>query len=364
MRIAYDHQIFTQQQFGGISRYFAELVPRLVALGESPLIFAGLHRNEYLNTLSPGMVRGRFTPGIHGRLQRLRFRVNEAYMKRGMAQWKPDVIHETYYRSSVSGPKGTPVVVTVHDMVHELFPEEFPNQKVESDAKRKAVELAAHVICISRNTRDDLIRIFGVEPDKISVVHHGYEGIGSNCTAASSSKRMYFLFVGHRGGYKNFRRLIEAAAGSGIQRDFDILAFGGNRFSPEELKHLRALGYRDNQVRQIAGSDSLLASLYRGAHALVYPSIYEGFGLPPLEAMAQGCPVISSNTSSMPEVIGDAAEFFDPLDVEDMSRALSRIAFSDSRRSELIAMGLERIKQFSWDKTAAETRGVYQKILK
>ncbi len=364
MRIAFDHQIFTQQRFGGISRYFAELAPRLKNLGETPRIFAGLHRNEYLRGVDAEVVHGRFAPGLPRRLHRLRIMANEAYARRAITRWKPDLVHETYFRSQSCAPAGTPAVFTVYDMIHELFPEEFPGQSSETTVKRQSVELADHVICISEHTRNDLIRLFKVDAEKVSVVHLGFAPPGSEETRVSLRSRPYFLFVGHRGGYKNFDRLLQAGMESGIQRDFDLIAFGGEPFSPRESERIAACGYRKDQVRHTKGSDERLADLYRGAHALVYPSIYEGFGLPPLEAMARNCPVISSNTSSMPEVIGDAAEFFSPLDVGDMARALALVAANDSRRCELVTKGRERIQMFSWEATAQKTREIYKNLLR
>lgn len=364
MRIAFDHQIFTQQRFGGISRYFAELAPRLKILGECPRIFAGLHQNEYLRGVDAEVVRGRFTPGLPRRLHRLRVITNEAYAKRAITCWKPDLVHETYFRSQSSAPAGTPTVFTVYDMIHELFSDEFPGQSSETAVKRQAVELANHVICISEHTRQDLIRLFQVDAAKVSVVHLGFAPTQFEEAHVALGSRPYFLFVGHRGGYKNFDRLLEAGVASGIQRDFDLIAFGGEPFSPRESKRIAACGYRKDQVRHTKGNDELLTNLYRGAHALVYPSLYEGFGLPPLEAMAQDCPVISSNTSSMPEVIGDAAEFFAPLNVGDMARALALVAESDSRRRELVAKGRERIKVFSWEATTLKTREIYRTVLR
>ena len=364
MRIAFDHQIFTQQRFGGISRYFAELAPRLKRLGECPRIFAGLHQNEYLRAVDTEVTRGRFTPGLPRRLHRLRVMANEAYAKRAITRWKPDLVHETYFRSRSCAPVGTPVVFTVYDMIHELFPEEFPGQNSETLVKRQAIELADHVICISEHTRNDLIRLFQVDAAKVSVVHLGFAPTRREKPHVAIELRPYFLFVGHRGGYKNFDRLLQAGAESGIQRDFDLIAFGGEPFSPRESERIAACGYRQDQVRHTKGGDGLLADLYRGAHALVYPSIYEGFGLPPLEAMAQDCPVISSNTSSMPEVIGDAAEFFSPLDIGDMARALALLAESESHRRDLVAKGRERIKLFSWETTALKTREIYKNLLR
>ena len=118
-----------------------------------------------------------------------------------------------------------------------------------------------------------------------------------------------------------------------------------------------------DRIIQIGGSDALLRSLLRKAAAFVYPSIYEGFGFPPLEAMAEGCPVISSRTSSMPEVIGDAAEFFDPNDIDSIAAAIAAVVGSPIRQTELREKGKRRLACFSWAKCARETAEVYQGLL-
>jgi glycosyltransferase involved in cell wall biosynthesis len=277
------------------------------------------------------------------------------------------LMHATYYQERRSAPKGTPLVITVHDMIHEIFPEYFGLADPTSTDKKTAVSRADHIICISESTRRDLIRIFGVPPQKVTTVHHGFSGMDAAATGfptADLTQRPYLLFVGQRAGYKNFQRLLEAFIDSRSLRDsFDLIAFGGPPFDAGEIRALAAARLRKGQVRHETGDDSVLAKRYRNASAFVYPSLYEGFGLPPLEAMAQGCPVISSNTSSMPEVIGDAAEYFDPTDVSSIAQALLNVLGSAAHSAELVRRGHLRVRQFSWEKCARETRAIYQQVI-
>ncbi len=170
----------------------------------------------------------------------------------------------------------------------------------------------------------------------------------------------YFLYVGQRSGYKNFARLLNAYASlPRIRNEFDLISFGTNAFTPQEKEAIHSLGLDPMRVRHLSGDDASLAYLYRKATAFVYPSLYEGFGLPPLEAMSLGCPVLCSNTSSMPEVVGDAGLFFDPLDSEAIRQAMESVASSLELRRDLISRGTQRVKSFSYDRCAAETLAVY-----
>ncbi len=144
--------------------------------------------------------------------------------------------------------------------------------------------------------------------------------------------------------------------------DFDIVAFGGGKFTPDELKNIQTLGVNHQKVRHVGGDDHLLGQYYQYASAFIYPSLYEGFGIPPLEAMAHGCPVISSHTSSMPEVIGQAAEFFDPRQTESMCLAIENVVYSETRSSALRQLGAGRLNAFSWKKCTEKTLAVYRSV--
>jgi glycosyltransferase involved in cell wall biosynthesis len=130
-----------------------------------------------------------------------------------------------------------------------------------------------------------------------------------------------------------------------------------------ERQMIADAGLRPDQVVQMGGRDDILAALYQQAAAFIYPSLYEGFGIPPLEAMAVGCPVICSNSSSLPEVVGEAAESFNPLDQEDMLAAMEAVLDSPSRRSAIVAAGRARYQQFTWEKCARETEVIYRNLL-
>lgn len=362
MRIAYDHEVFTSQRFGGISRYFVNLTSELLRIGESPRIFAGFHVNEYLKTLDKSILSGTFSPSPMNKGQRLRYRINRNLNRFQVPAWRPDLIHGTAFNQSQFNRK-IPRVVTIYDMIDELYLSDNNLENPTSQAKKDATEKADHVICISENTRSDLIRLFGTDPEKTSVIHLGIETVTATKNVHSGLEKPYLLYVGHRLGYKNFQKFLNAYAISGLISDFDIIAFGGDPFHKFEMDGMHALQIPTDSVRHIAGDDNLLARLYSHARALVYPSLYEGFGLPPLEAMAYGCPVASSNASSLPEVVGNSAICFNPSDIEEMAAALTRVATDESLRKMLIVSGLHRVKQFSWTKTAAKTNEVYKSVL-
>ena len=146
-----------------------------------------------------------------------------------------------------------------------------------------------------------------------------------------------------------------------IFKQFEIICFGGGRFTNIEWELFNQLGLKE-RIKQFSGNDELLGQLYNSASVFVCPSLYEGFGLPLLEAMAHDCPVICSNTSSLPEVVGDAAELFDPFDIDSIGNALEKILFSTERREELINLGTHQLKHFSWKKCAEETLQIYKQF--
>ncbi len=367
MKVAFDYQMFVMQKYGGSSRYYASLVRELALLGETPRVFAPLYWNRYLQQLPVPLVRGRYTdrflPGYAYYFNRL---YNRWSAKLQMSLWRPQVVHETYYAKEPTGPAGIPTVITVYDMIHELFADEFPSYDKTAAAKLAAVRRADHIICISANTRDDLIRLLGVSRERVSVVYLGADvpvhEIPDGELGRSSERAPFLLYVGDRRGYKNFGRFLEAMASlPSLCRDFRIVAFGSQPFSPQELHLIERLGL-SNTIEHKSGDDASLSALYREARAFVYPSLYEGFGLPPLEAMARGCPVVASNTSSMPEVIGGAGELFDPSDIEAMTRSIVSVVYSDDRRRALADLGRQRVKQFTWTRCAAETLAVYRRV--
>ncbi|MFC3880941.1 glycosyltransferase family 4 protein [Algoriphagus namhaensis] len=365
MKIAFDNQIFTKQSYGGISRIFANTAVELEQLGVGVRIIGGFHINNYLKELPKSITSGKYIESYPKRSLRVFNQLNKAWSSLEANKFKPDIIHETYFSFDSPIKKKKPVVVSVYDMIQEIFPQLFPEYELTTPEKKASLERADHIISISEHTKNDLVNLFGIQPDKISVVHLAADTL-SQATANDykEPERPFFLYVGGRRGYKNFKSLLRAFASSELLvKDFDIIAFGGMPFEKEEVELFHELGLNENKVRHESGADSYLAFLYSKAFAFIYPSLYEGFGIPPLEAMVNHCPVISSNTSSMPEVIGDAALFFDPREKEEMKNQMERLVLDSKLRQDLIKKGLSRSENFSWKKTAMETNKVYQKVL-
>ncbi len=367
MKIIFDHQIFCRQRYGGISRYFCELANHIADLHDHHVeIFAPLYLNEYLSKPFRVNLKGKKVSPMLGLGRPIAWAVDSilAYLS---LKWRLDVdiFHETYFSPVDYCPAGARKVVTIHDMVYEIFRDEFPRQDRLRLMKARAVEQAEHVICVSENTRRDLIRILGVPEEKTSVVYHGYSFSLNPPRTHSSAGRPYILFVGKRDGYKNFDKLLRAYGRSErLRKELSLICFGGGNFSPAEEVAIKARGLSAGQVFQLAGGDDVLTNLYADAAVFIYPSLCEGFGIPLLEAMSLGCPVACSNTGSFPEVAGRAAEFFDPEEEEDIRRAIEKIVFSPDYRDTLVLTGRERVQKFSWDQCARDTLQVYGKLLR
>lgn len=365
LRVAFDHQIFDLQRYGGVSRYIVELAGRLAHDASVQVsIEAPLHINEYLRNLAPTVKRTATYVGGVPKVRRFAHTVNALLMAPLLRRRRPDIVHRTYYAAGQPAVRGARSVITVHDLVHERIGAAMAHDTPARD-KRAAIAEADHAICISENTRRDLVELFGVDPEKTSVVHHGFSLMaGAGSQAVALPDREFILYVGLRGNYKNFRSLLDAYAESARLRErFDIVCFGGGGFSAEEAQAIAASGARAGAVRQLTGSDAALQTCYRRASLFVYTSLYEGFGIPLLEAMSFQCPVVCCPVASMPEVVGDAAMFFQPGDTGSLIAAIEAVANDLHCRADLVRRGTERTALFSWQRCADQTLAAYAKLL-
>lgn len=362
IRILYDGQIYAMQANGGINRYFNNLISKLP---ES--VIPGL------TTCQPREVNYPVNPNLKIFFyKRFGFRPGrvsywlEKYYFRGVAAFhKFDVVHPTYY-SSLTGKAidkyRYPVVITVWDMIHELFAEQIDPNGQQAEEKRKAILAAQAIICISENTKKDLLERYSLPENKVTVTYLASEiDVALSHGSEPVPSQPYYLYVGARAGYKNFDGLLFAFAKAVSVRSDIALCIVGSPFNETEEKLIAELKLTDHIEHYDRASDRHLAKLYHSSVALVYPSLYEGFGIPPLEAMSCGTVVVACNCSSIPEVVGDAGLLFAPRATSsDLADILSFLLDSPIERDRLIAKGYQRVKAFSWDKTVTQTLDVYQ----
>jgi glycosyltransferase involved in cell wall biosynthesis len=291
-------------------------------------------------------------------VQRRRFR----RLQRAMPA---DVLHPTYYgllSQTAWDACGLPVVLTVHDLIHERFRTELDPQGETAERKRQAVAAADAIICVSQHTKADLLEIYAPPAEKISVIPHASDLQPSDLAPPPTNGPPYFLYVGSRATYKNFARLLDALqAIAGRHADVELQVVGPP-FQAGERTRIEQLGLQ-HRIRHCGHvADRELVPLYRGSVAFVYPSLYEGFGIPVLEAMSCGCVVVASNRTSIPEVVGGAGLLFDPSSTEALAACLADLLESPARRQALIDQGFRRAQQFSWERTAEQTVAVYRAV--
>ena len=362
LKVLYDHQIFLLQKYGGISRYFATLTQ---ASESTPAIEARIRllysENGYLQAQQkrmPDWMAGKVLKGYQKKL-----RWNRRFMEKQLHKSDFDVFHPTYYDPYFLKQVQKPVVVTVHDMIHELFPEYFSPSDPTTNHKRQTIERADHIIAISESTKADLLRFLPVSEDKITVIHHGnLQGQLTPQTPPIGSERPYLLFVGAREAYKNFYRFLQAIVlVLKAYPDHQVICFGGGDWKSAEKEAILRLGLQ-NQIQQVSGTDQQLAGYYQQAEAFIYPSLYEGFGLPILEAFAQHCPVILSDIACFQEVAGDAALYFDPYDAESIAEGIMTMLKSSQTAQVCKDKGYARLAQFSLDTCIEQTFEVYRRF--
>lgn len=368
MKVLYDYQMFSGQKYGGISRYFCELIKQFA--GDDQIdasINIKFSENEYLkNDLGiktydlPYKYKGRG----RNKLISIADQFNKKLTKSEIIYGNYDIFHPTYYDPYfLKVARNTPYIITVYDMIHEKFTEYYSLRDKTTENKEVLIKNATKVIAISENTKRDIVNIFGTSPDKIDVVYLGSSLNNQNSADMPYLPDKYILYVGNRGAYKNFDLLIDSVAETLLEdKSLYLVCCGGGGFNTSEIRKFSDKNIADKIVN-IQGSDNELKTLYKNAIALVFPSLYEGFGIPIVEAMSNGCPVVLSNTSSMPEVGGDAAKYFNPNSKKELKDSVFDVVYNDKLRSELIRKGYYQSNKFTWELTAKNTLEVYRSIL-
>lgn len=362
MKVLYDGYIYSLQVAGGINRFFSKIIsglpndyyPYLSTFNVRRVNYPG-HQNLKI-CFFPGFKPRKICKAVSGRL------LDHTYNTLDY-----DIFHPSYYQLLCHQSLDTikkPTVITVWDMIHEIYPKALDPFGIEAQAKRKALSAADMIMCISENTKRDLLERYAFLPqDKISVAYLASGlSIEHSYGKYQTPSRPYFLYVGSRAPYKNFSTLLRAFS-IVCQTNSEIcLCAVGAPFKKDEIKEIHNLNLQQRVQNWGYINDDHLAKLYRCSLAHVYPSLYEGFGIPPLEAMACGTVAIASDTSSIPEVVGDAGVLFDPENLDSLIEAMLLVVSKSSLRVDLIKRGLERASLFSWEKTVKSVTEIYAKL--
>jgi glycosyltransferase involved in cell wall biosynthesis len=366
-RIAYDGTVYSSQARGGISRYYTRVIEEMASL--RPAWEFDLH------IIDDGKAPAPLPCGDNISItKRKYFRpawccvpLNYGSRQNRIRKARPSLLHTTLARPFHYPP--CPVVITIHDTIMEKLPE-FYSDRGFARSKRWWQWSATHadaVLTVSNTSRADIIETWSAAPSRVHVTYPGVDRVFSrqvpeevsSVLAAYRLKRPYILYVGHRGEHKNFRVLAAAIQDSALQ-ELDLVLVGGTDRVPELEGWPGLEGKRLHHLKRV--TDNELRSLYSGAAALVFPSLYEGFGFPLVEAMSCGAPVVSSDIPSSREVCGDIAEYFRPREPDDCVKAILRVRDREDRDSS-IRRGIERAKLFNWSSCAHETIRIYEDLI-
>jgi Glycosyltransferase len=368
MNILYDGQAFSFQEHGGISQYFHQLLRIFKEMeGITPELIIQYSNNAYLNSYPHVQVK-HFSSSYRfkGRNEIIKL-LNRRFVRKNFhRQLDLDIFHPTYYHPYFLDFIGDiPFVLTIYDMAHEHYPQMFSRFDFTSEHKKKVALKANRIIAISEHTKNDIITLLKIPASKIDVIPLATTLSGTDAKAPSIPVPNHFiLYVGKRNTYKNFFFLLQAVKVL-FKTDTNcfLVCAGGGTFTKHEIREIERL-HLSGRIIQMPADDALLAYLYSKARAFVYPSLYEGFGIPILEAFACACPAIVSNRSSLPEVGGDAAQYFDPENPASLMTALSEVLNNNDAADHMREKGLERVKLFSWDDTAQKTLETYKKVIR
>jgi len=365
-----DGIIFEQQAYGGASRIFYEILPRMCDEDENLLITLlssgsprqtlPLHPHIKHQSLLP--IDRLLQPGKFFWLQKQHIRSWVQYLY--ISDSTNRIWHSTYYTLPTRW-KGS-IVVTVLDFINERFPQSFEATFYKHFLQRKleAILSADIVICISYATKQDAYNFYNVSLDKLHVIHLAsspiFKKLNRNVAIISGRDKPFLLYIGGRSEYKNFAQLLNGYSVWQYREEVDLVVLGA-AWTDVEQKELLQLGVERN-VRLLGNvDDEQLCLLYNQASAFIYPSLYEGFGVPLLEAMACGCPIVASRIPSTLEIAQDCPIYFDLPDTDSLLTAFDK-ALVEGRNSERAELGLDLVKSFSWEKTARQTLDLYKSL--
>ncbi|SHK08180.1 glycosyltransferase family 4 protein [Epilithonimonas mollis] len=369
MKILVDPQIFSQQTYGGISRYYTEIFSEIKKRKDIQVILPIYYTDNFYLKTTDLLSKNKLLTSVYDLLsffkistKTLRRKKTEKFLTQVCQGNNYDVFVPTYYNPYfLDLITEKPFVLTVYDMIHELFPQYFSDDPYRvTENKKKLIYKATRIIAVSHNTKKDILAIFpDLDPEKIHVIHHG-SSIKIDVNTKVNLPANYILYVGSRADYKNFKLLVNAINPILKENpDLVLLAAGGGEFSEEEINFIQKLDL-GKQIKQTTFEENELGHFYKNAEFFVFPSQYEGFGIPVLESMACGCPIILSDSGSFPEVAGDAGIYFDSMSEDDLRTKIKMLLDDEDMRTQFSGKGLEQVKKFDWKVAAEQCLEVYR----
>jgi len=341
MDLIYDNIVFSLQQSGGISTYWSQLIKRLQRDEVAVRFIQGVNSNVAAKEVianSENIIEYIKNPVLLSRF----FNPNLKSLQH------PFVFHSSYNR--VSSNRNAVNIITVHDFIHEKFYDGL-RKTLHSNQKKIAIKKSKKVICVSENTKQDLLSYYPTfNANNVKVIYNGVSDDFHILNAVPQFGKPYLMFIGSRQPYKNFNFAVQLVINL---KQFDLYIVGED-FSSTEKSLLRNIGGRYKLFTNI--DNAQLNKLYNAAFALIYPSSYEGFGLPISEAMKAGLPFIALKASSIPEVAGNAGELLERIDIDAAKEAINRI---ENNRSHYITQGLKQSDKFTWEKCYQQTLNLY-----
>lgn len=359
--VLFDHQCFWEK-FGGVSRYFTEILKTNNEYANYQLALK-YSNNEYLKELD--FAYKPFLSNVQiPKKHYLISAVNKPNSIKTIKHSDASIVHLTHYDPYLfKYLKGKVVISTIHDLNFFATPQFFGKQtKLLKNWQTQCINKSDKLITISENSKKDLVNFFNIPEEKISIIYHGISDVFSKSSERNILPYPYILFVGRRNGYKNFS-IVEKVFSMITDKYPDIrLVCTGLPFSDNEKKHFANLKI-NSKVIHFSATERDLVNLYSNALFFVFPSFYEGFGFPLLEAMACECPVLCSNASCFPEIASNAASYFDPNSVEELCEKMIEIIENERLRTNLIKNGLKRKKDFSWEESRIKHFELYKSLI-
>lgn len=357
MKLIVDGIIFENNPHGGIARIFKNILPIICDMDPELKITLFLRNDRYYNLPEHNQISTIFLSDVYKlrpwRLWKPYFKtIQNLLLRIQIGNTKNKVWLSTYFTRPPFNWQGKEVV-WVFDMIYELFPEVMPNSTPTIIMKEKAINNADEIFCISESTAVDLYQLYEKSKGKTNVLHLSHDDIFTVRSKNEIDHHIpypFILYVGRRTHYKYFDILLNAYSQWNRKGKIKLVAVGPS-WSADEEKTIDNLGLSNNIILFEKISDDVLCDLYNQAKAFIYPSRYEGFGIPLLEAMACGCPVVASRIPSTTEVAGNIPIYFEPSDSESLLDALNFL-FSHNNLQERIDLGIEKAAEFTWEKTA------------